>query len=79
MDVIDQANICTVFDNIKGGRDLQVLVARQEAEEILVDIDTLIDLTIIPADFPLPHDPSMRSEKCRQSQAGPTQDPRTLG
>ena len=60
-----------MFDNIRGGHDLQVLVARQEAEEILVDLDTLIYLTIIPSDFPLPQDPSMRSEKCRQVKEAP--------
>ena len=37
LDILGQANICTVFDNIKGGHNLQILVARQEAEEILVD------------------------------------------
>ena len=65
LDIIGQANICTMYDNIRGGHNLQVLVARQEAEEILIDLDTLIDLSIIPQDFPLPHDPNMRSEKCR--------------
>ena len=34
LDIVGQANIGAVFDNIKGGHNLQVLVARQEAEEI---------------------------------------------
>ena len=45
---------------------MQVLVNRPEAEEILVDLDTLIELSIVPADFPLPQDPELRSEKCRR-------------
>ena len=45
---------------------MQVLVTRQEAEEILVDLDTLIELSIVPADFPLPQDPELRSERCRR-------------
>ena len=49
-----QANRWTVFDNIKGGHNIQVLITRQEAEEILID---LIDLSIVPPDFPLPQDP----------------------
>ena len=73
LDIIGQANICTVFDNIKGGHNLQVLVARQEAEEILVDLDTLIDLSIVPQDFPLPQNPNMRSQKCRQVKEAPHQ------
>ena len=44
---------------------MQVLVARQEAEEIIIDLDTLMDLTIIPLDFPLPQNHNMRTEKCR--------------
>ena len=66
LDIVGQASICAVFDNIKGGHNMQVLVARQEAQEILIDLDTLIDLSIVPHDFPLPQDPSMRSERCRQ-------------
>ena len=65
IDVMGQANVRAVFDNIKGGQNMQVLVTRQEAEEILVDLDTLIELSIVPADFPLPQDPELRSEKCR--------------
>ena len=66
VDVMGQANVWTIFDNVKGGHNMQVLVTRQEAEEILVDLDTLIELSIVPADFPLPQDPELRSEKCRR-------------
>ena len=45
---------------------MQMLVTSQQAEEILVDLDNLIDLSIVPADFPLPQDPELRSEKCRR-------------
>ena len=45
---------------------MQMLITRQEAEEILVDLDSLIDLSIVPADFPLPQDPELRSERCRR-------------
>ena len=61
-----QANVWTVFDNIKGGHDMQVLVTRQEAVEILGDLDTLIDLSIVPPDFPLPQDPELRTDSCRR-------------
>ena len=54
-----------VFDNIKGGKNGQVLIAKQEAEEILIDLDTLIDLSITPQDFPLPQDPKMRADSYR--------------
>ena len=65
LEIIGQTNIWVVFDNIRGGKELQVLVARQEAEEILVDLDTLMDLSIIPKDFPLPQDPKMKEDGCR--------------
>ena len=39
VDIMGQANVWTVFDNIKGGHNLQVRVARQEAEEILIHPD----------------------------------------
>ena len=68
VDILGQANVWTVFDNIKGGHNLQVLVARQQAEEILIDLDTLIDLSIIPPDFPLPQDPEKRSGSCKRVQ-----------
>ena len=45
-----------------------MLVARHQAEEILIDLDTLIDLSIIPPDFPLPQDPEMRSDSCKKVQ-----------
>ena len=54
VDVMGKANVWAVFDNIKDGQNMQVLVTRQEAEEILVDLETLIDLSIVPPDFPLP-------------------------
>ena len=54
VDLMGQANVWAVFDNIKGGHNIQVLITRQEAEEILID---LIDLSIVPPDFPLPQDP----------------------
>ena len=30
LDIIGQANICAIFDNIRGGHNVQVLVARQK-------------------------------------------------
>ena len=57
VDIQGQANVRTVFDNIKGGYNLQVQIARQKAEEICIDLDTLIDLSIIPPDIPLPKRP----------------------
>ena len=68
LDILGQANVWTVFDNIKGGHKLQVLIARQKVEEILIYLDTLIDLSIIPPDFPLPQNPEMRSDSCRKVQ-----------
>merc|ERR1711875_40766 len=66
VDVIGQASVWNTFDNVKGGHNMQMLVTSQQAEEILVDLDTLIELSIVPADFPLPQDPELRSEKCRR-------------
>ena len=66
VNVMGQANVWEVFDNIKGGHNIQVLVTTQEAEEILIDLDTLIDLSIAPPVFPLPQDPELRSESYRR-------------
>ena len=66
VDVMGKANVWAVFDNIKGGHNLQVLITRQEADGILIDLDTLIDLSIVPPDFPLPQDPELRSDNCRR-------------
>ena len=68
VDILGQANVWTVFDDIKGGHNLQALAVRQEAEEILINLDTLIDLSIISPDFPLPQDPEMRSDSCKTIQ-----------
>ena len=66
VDVMGKANVWAVFDNIKGGHNLQVLITRQEADGILIDLDTLIDLSIVPPDFPLPQDPELKSDNCRR-------------
>ena len=68
VDVMGQANVWAVFDNIKGGHNIQVLETRQEPEEILIDLGALIDLSIVPQDFPLRQDPELRSDNCRRVQ-----------
>ena len=41
-------------------------MSRAGTDKILVDLDTLINLSIVPPDFPLPQDPELRTEKCRR-------------
>ena len=36
LNILRQANLWMIFENIKGGHSVQVLIARQEAEEILI-------------------------------------------
>ena len=45
-----------------------MLETRQEPEEILIDLGALIDLSIVPQDFPLRQDPELRSDNCRRVQ-----------
>ena len=49
-----------------GVTGVELDVMGEGAEEILIDLDTLIDLSIVPPDFSLPQDPELRSDNCRR-------------
>ena len=61
-DIIDQAVIKVSFTTLKNPKQLKVLVCKQQADELLVDLDSLIEWSIVPADFPLLQNPKERPE-----------------
>ena len=61
-DIIDQAVIKVSFTTLKNPKQLKVLVCKQQADELFVDLDSLIEWSIVPADFPLLQNPKERPE-----------------
>ena len=45
---------------------IEALVARNAGSEILIDLDLLVEWTILPKDFPLPMNPEEREDKVRK-------------
>ena len=39
LDIVGQASLWVAFSNLKEAKELKVLISRQEAEEILIDLD----------------------------------------
>ena len=66
MDIIGQCTFWVKFDNMKNPKLIRALVAQEAGEEILLDLDLLIEWTILPADFPNPQDPEERETKARK-------------
>ena len=65
LDIIGQASLWLAFNNLKGAKELKVLIARQEVVEILITLDSLMEWSIIPKDFPMPKDPKQKIERFR--------------
>ena len=65
LDIIGQASLWLAFNNLKGAKELKVLIARQEVVEILISLDSLMECCIIPKDFPMPQDPKQTFERFR--------------
>ena len=53
-------------DNLKHLKLIQALVVKNAGSEILIDLDLLVEWTILPRDFPLPMDPEEREDKVRK-------------
>ena len=60
LDIIGQASLWLAFNinNLKGAKELKVLIARQEVVDILIILDSLMD-------FPMPQDPKQKIERFR--------------
>ena len=54
------------IDNMKHPKLIKALVAENAGSEILIDLDLLVEWTILPKDFPLPMDPNEREDKVRK-------------
>jgi hypothetical protein len=58
--IIGQATIWIKFDIIRRPKKMRVLICEEEGDEILIDIQSLVDWSIIPPNFPMPMDPKER-------------------
>merc|ERR1712236_124379 len=56
------------LDKVNKPVKLSFLVCEDDGDEALLSLDTLVDLTIVPPDFPCPMDPSIRDHKIRKLQ-----------
>ena len=64
--IIGQTTAFIKLDLIKHPVMLEFLVCTDDGDEGLLSLDTLKELTIIPRDFPLPKDRSMREPRVRR-------------
>ena len=58
--IIGQATIWIKFDIIRRHKKMRVLICEEEGDEILIDIQSLVEWSIIPPNFPMPMDPNER-------------------
>ena len=55
--IIGQCTFFVKFDILKKAKKVRALVCSDEGCEILIDLQSLIDWTILPTNFPCPIDP----------------------
>ena len=53
------------FTTLKNAKELKVRFCKQQADPLLVDLESLIEWSIVPANFPLPQDPREKLESIR--------------
>merc|ERR1712236_26806 len=56
------------LDKVNKPVKLSFLVCEDDGDEALLSLDALVDLSIVPPDFPCPMDPSIRDHKIRKLQ-----------
>ena len=64
--IIGQTTAFIKLDVVKHPVMVEFLVCTDDGDEGLLSLDTLKELTIIPRDFPLPMDRSMREPRVRR-------------
>jgi hypothetical protein len=66
MKIVGQTEFWVKFDNLKHPKKIHALVAEEAGDEILIDMDLLIELSILPKNFPLPMDEEERETKVKK-------------
>jgi lambda repressor-like predicted transcriptional regulator len=66
--IIGQATFYVKFDIIQNPKKMRVLVCKEEGDEILIDVQSLVEWSILPPNFPEPQDPK---EKVRLTKSVP--------
>ena len=68
MTIIGQATFFVKFDILKNPKRMRVLICEEEGDEILINVQSLVDWSILPPNFPEPQDPK---EKVRLAKSVP--------
>ena len=63
MKIVGQTEFWVKMKSMKKLKKVHALVAEEAGDEVLLDLDTLIDWSIIPKSFPLPMDENERETK----------------
>ena len=63
LDIVGQTHAFIRLEKINKPIKLSFLVCNDDGNEALLSLDTLIDLSIVPRDFPCPKDRSIRDHK----------------
>ena len=69
MTIIGQAVFWIKFDIMRNPKRMRVLICEEEGDEILIDVQSLVDWSILPPNFPEPMDPK---ERVRLTKSVPT-------
>jgi hypothetical protein len=57
---IGQAVLWIKFEIIQNPKKIRVLICEEEGDEVLIDIQSMVDWSILPPNFPMPMDPKER-------------------
>ena len=66
MKIVGQTDFWVKFDNLKHPKKIHALVAEEAGDEILIDLDLLVEWSILPKNFPLPMDEEERETKVKK-------------
>ena len=63
MEITGQTEMFVKMELLKKNKKVHALVAKNAGDEVLLDLDILIDWTILPPSFPQPMDKNKRKSK----------------
>ena len=66
MKIMGQTEFWVKFDNLKHPKKIHALVAEEAGDEILIDLDLLVEWSILPNNFPMPMDEAERETKVQK-------------
>ena len=66
MKIVGQTEFWVKFDNLKHPKKIHALVAEEAGDEILIDLDLLVEWSILQKNFPMPMDEEEKETKIQK-------------